>query len=165
MTTVVENPITAPLAVIFSANDGLITRAVDGLTADELWHRPSDHSNPMHWLVGHIVHTRAFVLRLLGEEYRTGWGEIFRRGASLGERRDYPELAAIDRVRADISSRIRTQLSTATDDVLARPATMQLPGGTKTIADQIGFLAFHESYHVGQLAYIRKLLGHSGIAG
>jgi uncharacterized damage-inducible protein DinB len=165
MTTVTDNPITAPLAVIFSANDGLITRAIDGLSEDELWHRPSDHSNPMFWLVGHVVHTRGSVLRLLGEEYRTGWGEIFRRGAALDDRGAYPAFAEIQRVRTDLMSRMRALLSAATDDVLARPATMHLPGGTKTIADQIGFLAFHESYHVGQLAYIRKLLGYSGIAG
>ena len=33
------------------------------------------------------------------------------------------------------------------------------------MADQIAFFALHDSYHVGQMAYIRKALGYQGIAG
>ena len=37
--------------------------------------------------------------------------------------------------------------------------------GAETVSDLITFLAFHESYHIGQMAYVRKAIGHSGIAG
>jgi hypothetical protein len=29
----------------------------------------------------------------------------------------------------------------------------------------VGFLAFHEAYHVGQAAYLRRWLGHDGPVG
>jgi hypothetical protein len=29
----------------------------------------------------------------------------------------------------------------------------------------VAFLAFHEAYHMGQLGYVRKWLGHSALAG
>ena len=52
-----------------------------------------------------------------------------------------------------------------TEADLASPARgKQLPGA-RTVGDQLAFLAFHESYHIGQLAYVRKALGHSAIAG
>jgi uncharacterized damage-inducible protein DinB len=162
--TTTANAVTAPLAVIFTVNDGLIGRALQGLSDDELWRRPSEGSNPMMWLLGHIVHTRAGALRLLGDEYRTGWGERFRRGTALADRASYPPLSEIERVRADVTQRFHARLLAAPPERLAAPATLQLPAA-KTVIDEIAFLGLHESYHVGQLAYIRKLFGYSSIAG
>jgi uncharacterized damage-inducible protein DinB len=33
------------------------------------------------------------------------------------------------------------------------------------MADQLGFFALHDTYHVGQLAYIRKALGYPALVG
>ena len=164
MTTATNNPVTAPLAMIFANNDGLISKAIAGLTEEELWHRASDQTNPIFWMLGHVVHTRGALLRIVGEDYRTGWGDIFQRGASLRERTAYPAFAEIERVRADIGRRIPERLALLTDDQLAQPSNGRFPGA-KTFADQIAFLALHDSYHVGQMAFVRKLLGHAGIAG
>ena len=54
--------------------------------------------------------------------------------------------------------------TTSTSAVAAQPATMQLPGAT-TVADELAFFALHDSYHTGQLAYLRKALGYPGLAG
>ena len=56
------------------------------------------------------------------------------------------------------------KLASLDEKYLASPATMALPG-VRTIADQLGFFALHDTYHVGQLAYIRKALGYPGLAG
>jgi hypothetical protein len=165
MSTTTGNAVTAPLGLIFTLNDGFVTRALDGLTLDDLWHRPSEHTNPMFWLLGHIVHTRGAALRIVGEDYRTGWGDRFQRGASLRERSDYPSLADIERVRAETGARLAARLPVMTDAELAAEATGHRLPGCRTVADQIGFLGLHESYHVGQLSYVRKLLGHSSIIG
>ena len=37
--------------------------------------------------------------------------------------------------------------------------------GAKTLADLLAFFAFHEAYHLGQVGFIRKQLGHSSLAG
>jgi hypothetical protein len=37
--------------------------------------------------------------------------------------------------------------------------------GIKTLADELAFVALHDSYQVGQMAYIRKALGYPGLAG
>jgi uncharacterized damage-inducible protein DinB len=53
----------------------------------------------------------------------------------------------------------------ALDDAsLAQPSTMPVPG-TKTVADLLAFFALHDSYHTGQMAYLRKALGYPGLAG
>src|SRR5262245_11052473 len=165
MTTGTMTSVAAPLALIYAVNDGLMRRALEGLTEDQLWHRPTDHSNPMFWLLGHVVHTRGGVLRILGDNYRTGWGEIFQRGAALRDRAAYPSLTDIERVRDEVSTRIQQQLASAGEEQLAADAVGAKLPMARTVADQVAFLAMHDSYHVGQLGYLRKMLGHSGIAG
>jgi uncharacterized damage-inducible protein DinB len=163
--TTTHNPVTAPLVTIFNANNILITRALDGLSEDDLRRRLSDHSNSMFWLLGHIVHTRGGLLRLLGEDYRTGWGDVFRRGASELDRQEYPTLSSIERVREEIIGRVRARLASVEDDQLSKPAPTSPAPNVETVRDLIAFLAMHEAYHVGQLGFIRKVMGHSAIAG
>jgi uncharacterized damage-inducible protein DinB len=35
----------------------------------------------------------------------------------------------------------------------------------QTVGEQLAFFALHDSYHVGQLAYVRKTLGLPGVVG
>ena len=157
--------VAGPLSVIFSVSDNFINRSIAGLAEDDLWYRPTDQSNPIFWLLGHVVHTRGAVLRILGDDFRTGWGDKFQRGASLMDRSSYPGFDEIERVRAEAGSRLVTRLATVTDDYLGREATGHALPNCKLVADQIAFLGLHEAYHVGQMAYLRKMLGHTSIVG
>src|SRR5262252_4873533 len=53
------HPVLAPIALQLKLNGGVIKTAMDGLSRDDLWHRPTDRSNPIFWIFGHIVDTRA----------------------------------------------------------------------------------------------------------
>lgn len=154
-----------PLRVIFAVSDNFINRSIAGLAEDDLWYRPTEQSNPIFWLLGHVVHTRGAVLRILGDDFRTGWGDKFQRGASLQDRSAYPGLEEVERFRIEAGDRLATKLATVTDDFLAREATGYALPNCKLVADQIAFLGLHEAYHVGQMAYLRKMLGHASIVG
>jgi uncharacterized protein YndB with AHSA1/START domain len=155
----------APAMLIFKLNTGLLRSALDGLNAEELWRRPTPLTNPMLWIAGHIVQTRASMLRLLGEPFDTGWTDLFSRGAALAESSRYPSRDDIDRINREIINRLKVKFAALTDEDLAAPARGRQVPGAKTVGDQLTFLAFHESYHIGQLAYVRKALGHSALAG
>ena len=105
------------------------------------------------------------MLHSLGETFDTGWGKKFARGAALVDRSQYPEVEDIQRVHHDVTARLKEKMSALTDAELAGPPTAPELPGVKTLADQLAFFAFHESYHVGQMAYVRKGLGHSRVAG
>lgn len=64
----------------------------------------------------------------------------------------------------DLTPRLHAKLASLDDESLAAPARLHVPG-TNTVADELAFFALHESYHVGQLAYVRKGLGYPGMAG
>jgi uncharacterized damage-inducible protein DinB/uncharacterized protein YndB with AHSA1/START domain len=159
------HPSVAPLALIFTINDSLASRAFEKVAPDDLWRRPTDRSNPMLWILGHMVSTRAQILKMFGDSFDTGWGDLFARGASLGSAGGYPTQEAVQAVSRDVNSRLYAALGRLTDADLARPALRTPTPAITTIADQIAFLVMHDTYHVGQLAYARKALGHAGVAG
>src|ERR1700733_14198153 len=88
-TAVVTTP-AAPIVTIFSFNDYFVLQALEGLTHEELWRAPTSHNNPLLWVAGHVVQTRATVLQLLGEQVTTGWGNAFDRGAKIVDAKQYP---------------------------------------------------------------------------
>jgi uncharacterized damage-inducible protein DinB len=158
------NTATAPIAMIFSFNDNLVHQALEGLSQEELWRAPTSHNNPLLWVAGHVAQTRAMVLQMLGEHVDTGWGSLFDRGAKIRDAGEYPSGTEVVRVMREIGPRLRATLCSLKDEQLKRPASLPIPG-LKTLADELAFFALHDSYHVGQLAYIRKSLGYSGVAG
>jgi DinB superfamily len=131
------------IAYIFAANTGLVAKAFEGVADDQLWARATPENNPILWIAGHMVGTRALILRLLGDP-----------------------VDEILRVHADLAPRLQARLVALTADDLAREATVgPKPFGAKSFADQLGFFALHDSYHAGQLGYVRKTLGLSNLVG
>jgi uncharacterized protein YndB with AHSA1/START domain/uncharacterized damage-inducible protein DinB len=164
-TATTYHPAVAPLALIFRVNDGLATRSLENATNEELWRRPTDKSNPMLWIFGHMVNTRAQMLKMFGESFDTGWGDVFDRGAGQHDTVRYPTRETVQAVSQDVNSRLYAKLGALTDAELATPATRSPTPAVKTIVDQIAFLVMHDTYHVGQLAYVRKAIGHAAVAG
>jgi uncharacterized damage-inducible protein DinB len=167
MTTATTSTVAAPIATIFGFNDSFVLPALEGLTRDELWKTLTDRNNAMLWIAGHIVQTRAMILQLLGEPVDTGWGTLFDRGAPAATIVDadrYPSRDDIEKAMRAITPRLHAKLASLDDTYLSGPARMQVPG-TKTVSDELAFFGLHESYHVGQLVYIRKGLGYPGLAG
>jgi len=164
-TTPSGTAVAAPLAMIFAINNDLISRALEGLAPDQLWLRPTEQNNPILWIAGHAVQTRASVLQMLGEPFDTGWGDAFRRGAKLHEAAVYPSRDQIQEVGREVNQRLAAKLAALDADDLAKPATGPALPRAQTVADQIAFFALHDSYHVGQLAYIRKGFGYPALVG
>ena len=150
--------------MMFRINETLISRAMDGLTDDQLWQRPTDQNNPMLWLVGHLVRSRARLLTALGDTFDTGWGDAFARGSAVEDRATYVSRGDIAEMMNAVNRRLYPKLESLRDEDIVQPASGPVPL-IKTVADLATFLTMHESYHVGQLAYIRKLLGLPGLVG
>ena len=65
---------------------------------------------------------------------------------------------------AETHQSMRAAFAALTADALAAPAPVSF-AGAKTLAELLAFFAFHEGYHLGQVGYIRKQLGHSSLVG
>ncbi len=164
MTTAIRSSLVAPIATIFATNEYLVVQALEGLTNEQLWRTLTTRNNAMLWIAGHLVHTKAELLGLLGAPFDTGWGQRFARGVTVGDPTQYPSLEEVQRVIRLCNERLHASIATLDDARLTQPPTTAIPGAN-TFADQLALFAFHESYHVGQMAYIRKGLGFPPLAG
>ena len=80
----------------------------------------------------------------------------------MGDRESYPAIDEIRRVLAEISEKLYRALQSLDEERLSR----SFPGiEGRTGADQLAGFAMHDTYHVGQLGYVRKGLGYSAVAG
>jgi len=155
----------APLGRMFRLNEYFFTQSLNGLCEDDLWRRPAENANPMLWVAGHMADTRAFVPKILGEEFELPWGDQFKRYSKVSQSSDYPGMAEIQSTMTGISAKISTLLANVTDETLYKPATGVGVPNAKTVMDEISQLAWHDSYHLGQMGYVRVALGFPGIVG
>ena len=154
-----------PVVFIFKFNNNLVSRSLDGLSDEDVWTQLAGAGNPIGWVLGHLTETRGGILRELGVAFDPGWGGRFKRGSMRQDRSTYPSREEIEAQWKATHHPMRDAFAGITADKLASAATREIVPGVRTFGDQIGFFAAHESYHVGQIAFIRKQLGHSSVAG
>ena len=148
---------------LYQTSDGLYLKALDGLDPEQALRRPSEQSNPLLWIAGHLAWTRARICGLLGETVEFRWPEAFARGARPGETAGLPSLDELRQTWREVSARMMQRLDALTEAELAATAPRPMPIPDRTIRGAVTFLAFHEGYHVGQMAFIRKWLGFPGL--
>jgi hypothetical protein len=147
----------------FKTNTDLVKKATAGIQPDHWYLKPSDSSNHLLWVAGHLIVSRAGVLKALGSEWSVPWNALFVRGAKPAAPDDYPRPEEIQEAWNNVSEQLSTVLAGVSADLLARPH--EKPTFDGKVGGFVAFLAFHETYHVGQVAYLRKWLGYGQLVG
>lgn len=150
---------------LFRATDKLFHDALAGVERTDLLRRPHDNSNPMIWVAGHAMTSRAALTRIAGERIENPWSDMFARGATVDDNVSYPEVSEIVSLWDNVTQKLMPRLAELTDEELSQPSPFPIPTGDKTKRGAIIFLNYHETYHIGQLAYLRKWLGYSQLVG
>jgi uncharacterized damage-inducible protein DinB len=153
------------IAGTFSTNTGLVSKALAGIRDDEWGTRPGGESNPPAWVAGHLVYSRGLLLRLLGLEWTAAWEKLVDRGVEQVPAEQYPTRDEIARAWDEVSARVAGALENVSAEALARPVANGLPSFDGKVAGAVALPGFHETYHVGQLGYLHKWLGHGSLVG
>ena len=110
------------------------------------------------FLLLHTIDARYFMLKYTGVNIKNPFGKYIDWANTIEDLIEYPKLKRVlsewkklDKVFTDKLNRFRSKQ-------LDKELDMEFPGGRKVL-NMITFLAEHEAYHVGQLAFIRKYLG------
>ncbi len=151
-------------AELYEVGNILYPQALAGLSRDELLRQPGD-TNPMVWLAGHLVYCRCAVLRLAGVRREMPWPALFKRGAQLVEESSYPAIGEITELWEEISPVLAKRLEELTEEELGERSPHRFPVRDRSLLGGLSFMAYHESYHIGQMAYLRKWLGYEGLVG
>jgi uncharacterized damage-inducible protein DinB len=144
----------------------VLLRNVDGITHEESLHQPEPGGNCLNWVLGHLVSTYDVALPILGQEsvFPKGTLERYaRRSAPIedgSQARDFAELVAAWTTAAE---RWDAGLAGLSAEGLDRPAPFS-PGNdpNETVRSLLSLMNFHQSYHVGQLGLLRRLIGKEG---
>ena len=155
----------AGAAYSFKMNNEGMKKAVEGLTDEEWLRRPSETSNHLLWIVCHMIWARGNTLGFLGSPWSKPWWPLFGRGAKLTNSADYPTPEEAVQAFGEVSALLETALSEVSEAALAEATTLKVPNCDGKLSGVINFMAYHDTYHAGQVAYVRCWLGHSGVAG
>lgn len=152
-------------AATYHQNERLLARSFAGLTDEEWLKQPDARCNHLLWILGHVLGARGTVLRLLGTEWSKPWFPLFARGAKLAEAGQYPSHQELEAALQEVTGVLAKALAAASTETLAAPAPAKIPSFDGTLGGTVEFLAYHETYHVGQAAYLRTWMGHDGVTG
>ena len=150
---------------MFKANAGILEKAMQAIPAEQWFAKPAEGSNHLMWIAGHVVVHRAKVLKMLGSPWSAPWESLFARGAQQAAPEQYPEAAEIQRAWSEVSAKLYPSLSNAPAEVLDKAVPEKTPSFNGKVGGSIAFLGFHETYHVGQITYLKKWLGHGQTVG
>ena len=148
---------------MFKTNTELVKKATAGIQPEHWYRKPGDSSNHLLWVAGHLVVSRGTVLKGMGWEWSAPWAPLFARGAKPVAKDQYPGIEEIRKAWNEVSEQLTASLASVPADVLAKPHDKPTFDGT--VGGFVAFLAFHETYHVGQVGYLRKWLGYGQTVG
>ena len=149
---------------IQGVNTGLFTRALEGVTAGEALRRPCEDTNPLLWIAAHLVTTRCYLGKVVGLDCEVPWGARFARSAALDLSAGLPPVEEVLAKWNEISAALAVRFEQLGEAELAASAG-GFPSVDQTARGALAMAALHDSYHVGQMAYLRKALGHGRLVG
>jgi hypothetical protein len=159
------NPRLVPIAALLRSSELLFERSLAGLTREQGLARLGEEANPPLWIAAHLASSRYGLAQLIGLARPRPWGERFTRGSDLGELAALPEAEEIRSAWTSISEALAPRLAALGDAELDAPSPRKLPLDDPSLLGALAFLTYHEAYHIGQLALVRKALGLGGLVG
>lgn len=149
----------AALVDLFALDTKLFRNCLVDLSDAQAVLRPNQHTNSVAFIAGHLVETRAWMARYVGLDCSSPFGGVLEHATSIDQIPVLPSLEAIRAGWDDVSPRVAERLGSMTSVDLAAQSSQRFPGVAPTVLGGIAFLVKHESYHIGQLAYLRKYVG------
>lgn len=150
----------------FRRNDDFLLNTVKNLCPEEWLKRPTESGNHIAWIVGHVTWARKRLLERLDTEWSAPWLGMFVRGMKLDSNAEYPAPDVMIAAWKEVGGVLSSSLQNAPHEVLAKDAAPPSPPTADgKISGVIRFLAWHETYHVGQISLVSCLLGHKGLIG
>jgi len=149
--------VTAP-AAIFRLNTELLLNCLSGVDEAGGARRLTPDTNSIAFLAAHLIESRHFIAQQLGAPLESTLPPALARARSLDEAGPLPPLASLIAAWERIAAHLAVQVERLDTPALARSAA-RFPGSDGTLLGALAFLAQHESYHIGQIALLRRQLG------
>ncbi len=146
---------------MLDVNNRLFHSSLAGISEEEAKKRIGGDTNSMNFLAGHVAVARYLMAMLSGLQVPPTLSDEYK---SYNADANYDSIADLIRSWDDISARLVPALDSLSEEQLQAAPPQPFPIGNQTILNALGFLVEHESYHIGQMGFVRRALGHSAAA-
>ncbi len=155
----------------FALHNRLFNNVLEGIATAQANTRLGDQVNHLQWIAGHLVNTRYNTAPMLGLQESFPYKNVYSDptqpppgNRALDESITYPPLPEILQYWNGIADTFVAHTAAITDEQAAAELPFGTPIAGKTLLDYFGFLASHESCHIGQMSIIRRYLGLSAMS-
>ncbi len=149
----------------FETNYSALMANLDGISDDEALILPKPAGNPINWVVGHILISRDVILTAMSEKHVMKDEESvhYKRGAEVEDVNALIPLSKLIESFQLSQERLKAGLSRLGEKDINKPGgSGENDRNQSSLADQLSFIQFHETYHIGQTGLLRRLVGKKG---
>lgn len=157
------DPRLSPLVSSLELHTRLLVNCFHDVPDELALERPSNRTNNMTFLAAHLTDARRYMAGLLGAEVDNPFPEL-EDGQGIDDFEELPAVAEILEAWQRLGAVVRKRMEDATPEILDAETEQDFPVDDPTLLGALAFLTSHESYHIGQVAYLRKLAGLEAMA-
>lgn len=157
------NPQIKSVADIYAFNTVLVRVSLSDLQPDDAGRRwRQGEGSSIHFLLGHLLSTRVGLLKRFGETEENPYAEHFGGNVKPRDAAEYPPLNELASGWDAVAARLEATLGDLTEEqILTGAEGFPIPDATARGA--LMFLAWHESYHAGQIGLLRTEMGYPSV--
>lgn len=153
-----------PLLGILTLNTDLVRNCCAGLSDEDAARRIDGRGNSVVFLAAHLTDARHYMLTRAGAQIPSPLPDALEEARSIDDVAELPSLREVLEAWRTVSDQLPNTLASLEPARLEEPVAGQFPIPGGTLLAMIAFLVQHESYHVGQMAYLRRYLGYSAMS-
>ena len=154
------------MTIQFGYSEYLFTANLAGMSEEDGLKQPLPGGNCLNWVAGHTVGARGATLELLGQERpfaKDKYAQYERESVAVVIGEGTVPLAEIMTDFLATADGLKIGLAGLTRERLGEKATFSPANNSEeTVGSLMAGLAFHESYHCGQLGILRRMAGAEG---
>ena len=121
--------------------------------------RLSDETNSMIHLLFHLVESRYYLLNFTGEKVESPFLQFGDSSTNINNIENYPGKDKLLKEWEKISTMLKDCMNNLSKEFLENNSSVNFPISDNTNLGAILFIIQHEAFHIGQLAFLRKLHG------
>lgn len=151
------------LVYLYDWHTKLFPNVIEAISDQDAQNRLNSKANHVAWIAGSLVHGRYEIARVFGINRKQNSGELFNDYQGIRDGVTYPPLNEFKKDWEAVSNDVRNSMVNLSPEDLHKPDPFEMPGKDLTLFDALAFMIDRESYAIGQIGILRRILGYEAM--
>lgn len=148
-----------PIFNIANLNTKLFLNCLKEVDDKSAYKRFNKITNNLIFIAIHLLDARYYICNYIGAKVKNPLEDELKDVRKIEDMKQLPGLKDIIDLWEKVSNNLESAISKVTNSELAKKSKFKFPVDDNSKLGGISFLIQHESYHIGQLGFLRKSLG------